>query len=503
MNIYIKNEKGALLISFIIIMALIGILSSSVAYLAQNETYALKLSNSIEQSYYLAESGLRFVMLKIKHEEMDLHRLIKEFEKNEAKVYIPQKAYRKQVSEDLAGHFTLKFDDNSEEVIRNKIKIHSTGIADTKNFVESKRQINARYLPGDEVEIDMKLEDFNNTGEQDDNKKWNLTKEFYPLKKSIEGSDIEAIKFESDQRKNWVLASLNWARHKTLPDLRIWQDMVLKTLNYRLQIKINFYPKNNNENDQYQKDFMAGLSFRIGKNRKNYYGVSFFKSSGRLNNNYPCWLEKEPEDCDGQLGESFRFEGEDELCDTDNSIRCLKANIPYIVFWIKRNNEPIKLIAFSDLTKLARKTEIIKKGKSGEWEFLPWLTIQLDLKEEEVAGQKINNIEVFVKGPGLVSLDSRDIDFSWDWAGDSIQIRFTKAEGVQYSNPYKIQDRSLPSPNLYYMYEIAPDEMGLHALYDNRIYGKNKYNIYFFPKFLLKCEGSACPRNDGQEFVQF
>ncbi|KPA08958.1 conserved hypothetical protein, secreted [Candidatus Magnetomorum sp. HK-1] len=498
-----NNETGALLISIIIIMTLVGILGSSMAYLTQNETYALKLTNSIEQSYYLSESGLRFAM--IKRQTMAKDELKEKYEKGKPKIYIPQEVSTRPNEYSLAGYFQLTFDgdDDDDDInarnIRGLTTIHSVGNVDKNHFLDTRRQTNAQYIPPrtKSEQTEFNVEDFDKDKSE---RKWNLTESFYADSENVDG--VDSIKFYSDSQKNWVLASLNWAKNESLlPDLREWQDVAMKILDYDLQIKINFYPI---VKKQELKDFMAGLNFRVGKERKDFYGISFFKSSGRLAKNPPCWLAENSQNCDIILGETFRFESEDDLCNTDNYTKCLKINIPYIVFWVKTENEPFKLIAFSDLTKLPQKERFISKISSDKWMFNKWLTLALRLKEEESAGQKINIIQAFIKGQSSNSSDVFEISFDWEWSNDSSyeEISFIKAEGSGYGNPKVIKDRTLQSANLFEMEEKAPDELGFHALYDNRVSPTyNKYDIYF-DDFGMKCQG-VCPEEPKQTFVQF
>ncbi|MBF0450005.1 MAG: hypothetical protein HQK75_04825 [Candidatus Magnetomorum sp.] len=486
-----KDETGALLISFIIIMTLVGILGSSMAFLGQNEIYALKSANSIEQSYYLSESGLRFAMLK--RDAMTNEEIKKEYEYEKKIIQMPKKTFSTPELDDVAGFFSLKFNNAERDLM-----IHSTGQVDTRHFVDARRQTNVKYYSqNNEFPPPEILFDESSFLQTSIYRKWNLDKTFSSDLVSVGG--VESLQFKSDEGRNWVLASLYWSKNDLLPDLRIWQDVIKKVLEYDLQIKINFYPKYG----QRKNDFMAGLSFRIGVDRKNFYGISFFKSSGRNVKNPACWLISDTQNCDGMLGDSFQFNGEDESCDSNPS-KCLETNIPYILFWVKLEKEPFELLAFSDLTKLINRGSVLNDRLS-EWEFKPWVTLGLRLEEEESAGQKINDIQIFVQGSNSTSPDSFESKLDWDWnSGSYEKVRFEKVGPTNFKDKTHIRDRTLPSTDLSKPVtgKEIPDEIGFHALYDNRIKETYKYDIYF-NDFGVKCPGRYCPTPADQAFVQF
>jgi len=490
-----KEETGALLLSFIIIFTLAAILSSSMAYLSQNETYSILPANSIEQSYYLSESGLRFG--RMKRDSNKTEYLKTNYE--DIPIQIPTVAYSSPDKKDFAGFFSLKFENGKSYQVSNTINIYSIGSVNTQKFIETCRQTNAQYtIKGfSDKDRQLILIDDNGTSflQTSIDRKWNLDKTFYS-----DYIDNKGLVIKSNSDKNWNLASLYWSKNDLLPRFNLWQNLTTKTLSYRFQMRFNIYPLT-----QRKKDFMVGLSFRIGFDRENFYGISFFKSSGRLINNPPCWLDKDSKNCDGLLGESFRFTGEDELCDLPNS-KCLETNIPYLVFWEKNGNKPFELIAFSDLTRLKDKSRIVENLTPLEWGIKEWITLGIHINEEASAGQKLNDIQVYLRKS--IEKNKFDIETDFSWTNPELweQVRFEKIGTTGYIDKKHIRDFRLPSTDfsepIPSMKEI-PDEVGFHALYDNRLDTARKYNIYFYG-FDVLCEGSACPDEDSnQTFVQF
>jgi len=487
-----KNESGAMLIMFIIFIAIIGILGSSMAYLTKNVTYALKATNSIDQSYYLAESGLRYAIMQIQ-DEVDFKKLKEKFEDNDHVVHIP-----KSPDEGNAGNFTLKFYQPSGD---RDIFIHSIAHVYPKSVVEARRQVNAKYNRSTDHRVfEFETDDFD---QDQTSREWNLNETFYA--KTETANDVFALQLISTSQKCWVLASLNWGHNNALVDLRQWQNATTKVLSYKTQLKFTFYPWSG----QYKKDFMAGLNFRVYNSQKNYrkrtdfYGISFFKSSGREQSEPPCWIESDSPDCDQELGYSFLFHDEDEICRMDSKSKCLDRGAPYVIFWIKKKNRPIELLAFSDLRDLpqSEKEKCIESLgfnnwlQDYEWGFKKWLTLGLHLREEESAGQKINEIQVYLRpNSSNVSDVNSNIEWEPDW-NFPVLLRFQKVKRSDLSSETILRDRTLISADLIMPDQVPPDEIGFHALYDNRLESLSQYNIYF-DDFAVECSGDQCPEEE-------
>jgi len=475
-----KDNQGALLITFIIFLTLVGILASSIAFLLQNESYAVKSENSVEQSYYLAESGLRYVIMKIK-EGKNYNELKDEYEYDDRTIHIPKAASRNPQSKDFAGNISLKFN-KGELQKRGDIYIHSYAQVDTESFVESKRQLNAEYEDANNLNIDFEVKHFDqDPNVSDRDRVWNLTDTFYAKITKI--NNISSLQLKSDQQWNWVLSSLNWGKNDKLPDLRLYQYVITKVLSYKIQIKINCYPVFS----QLGRDFMAGLNFRVindnnyQRDRIAYYGISLFKSAGRNQGNPPCWLVGDSSsDCNQHLGYSFQFEGEDEICQ-DPREKCLIPNVPYVIFWVKKENKDIELLAYCDLRNTQGGENFIKKLKTLEWGFKDWLNIGAFIKEKESAGQKINEIQIGLRATS----DQTD----WEFPD---KLRFVKVGHNDPGSSTTLTDRSILSKDLSIINQIPPDEIGFHALYDNRVKSSfYKYDIYF-NDFRLDCHGDYC-----------
>jgi len=494
-----KKENGALLLSFIFMFTIAAILCSSMAYLSQNETYSLKPVNSIEQSYYLSESGLRFGRFERDNNRLEFNDLELKYEHDKYKIEIPRLSDSPDdtAPEETVGTISLSFDKppSSGDDEKKMIIIHSKAELDSHNFVEAIRQTNARYRTGllddNEGQAYILWREGLAFLQSSIYKLWHLTSSF-----QADYSIQEGLQFKSNNSKIWVLASLFWSKNDLLPDLASWQDQSTKELSYNLQLKFNIYPS-----AQTDIDFMTGLSFRIGMDRENFYGISFFKSSGRSVNNPPCWLDPEAINCDALLGDSFQFNGENDLCDFPNT-KCLDSNTPYLIFWIKNKGEPFELIAFSDLTTLKYRNRIISKNSS-KWNFKPWITLGIHVQEQEYAGQKLNDIQVFVKKSSDSSDDiDTDIDYNWNDELFWEQIEFEKLDNPNYLDKKHIRDIRLPSTDLSKEPPSGkeyPDEIGFHALYDNRLKESQKYDIYFYG-FIAK---ETFDDDDTQEFVQY
>jgi len=483
-----KDDRGAILITFIVFFTLAGILASTIAYLLQNVPFAIKSIRSVEQSYYLSESGLRYVLMKI-NEGKDYDELKNYYETEQRTIYIPQEAARSLQRKNFAGNISLRFSKADFHNRRRDMFIHSTAQVEPDTFVESKRQLNAEYNDPNDYKIDFEEEHFNQEADDTD-RVWNLTDSF--VAKIDEIDDKPSLKLTSDQNKSFALASLNWGKNDKLPDLRLYQFIITKVLSYKIQLKINCYPDN-----QEGKDFMAGLNFRVmnskysyNRERTAYYGVSLFRSAGRQQGNPPCWLDPDSNDCNQHLGTSFLFKGEDEKCKTHPEM-CLAPKIPYIIFWVKtENNDNIELIAYCNLKTLNNSSAYIEKLKSHEWGFKDWLNLGVFLKEKEAAGQKLNEIQI-----GLRVSDKKDWDFPL--------LRFVKLDESYPGTAITLIDRTLISRDLYDATKTPPDEIGFHALYDNRIFSTfSKYKIYFWD-FVLKCHGDYCHDDAERLYVQF
>jgi len=496
-----KDNKGALLITIIVFLTMAGILGSSIGYFLQNVPYAIKSVNTVEQSYYLAESGLRYAIMENKDEkDYDELRAIYEYGKRE--VYIPKKAASTPQT-DLAGKFRMEFSrasfHNSKGMfIHSYAEIEKKARPYSKNPLvqaSSKRQLNLEYRGKNNFDLEFKLEHFDQN--KSENKRvWNLTDTFFAANtKKLREKNI--LQLKSNSQWNWVLASLNWGKSGEV-DLREYQNAITKVLSYMIQININCYPYPNHQKD---KDFMAGLNFRVMndsrykpgresfRERIAYYGISLFKSGGKKQGNPPCWLMKDlSESCNQLLGDSFIFQEEGEKACEDPNAECLVPNVPYVIFWIKRENrEEIELLAYSDLRNIIDNKGnyvFIKKLKPLDWGFREWLNIGVFLKEIESAGQKINELQV-----GLRLGDINNSEKKTDWTYPSI-LRFVKVSHSDPGSSTILSDRNLLSVDLRAT-DNPPDEIGFHALYDNTIPSSKKYNIEF-KSFRLDCYGADC-----------
>jgi len=496
-----KDNQGALLITFIIFLTLAGILASSMAYLLLNVPYAAKTINSVEQSYYLSESGLRFALMKINEGEK-YNELKDTYEYENREILIPKKAALNPQGSSLAGTVSLKFSTGDNQK-RGDMFIHSVALVDNKPFGDqapeehdpndAKRQVNAKYTHDNEMDNKFDLEDFDQ--EQPSNaRRWNITESFVAELNEIE--KLQSVQFKSTLSRNWVLASLNWGKYDGPPDLRLYQNMITKVLSYKIQINVNCYPGIGSYS-QKGKDFMAGLNFRvlnsrfsIRRERIAYYGVSLFKSAGRQQEDPPCWLVSDSDNCKLYLGDSFVFDKEGESCQYED---CLIPNTPYIIFWIKKENRnDIELLAYCNLRELENADLYTKKLDNDEWGFKGWLNIAVFLEEKELAGQKINEIQV-----GLGTTSGRSDEDVWIFPN---KLRF---ETMEHRSTVTLTDRSLVSKDLSNYYQTPPpDEMGFHAMYDDRITSSiSKYNIYF-RHFMLSCHGENC-QGTGERLVQF
>jgi hypothetical protein len=123
--------------------------------------------------------------------------------------------------------------------------------------------------------------------------------------------------------------------------------------------------------------------------------------------------------------------------------------------------------------------------------FKDWLNIGLFLKEKESAGQKINEAQI-----GLRATNEKNWTFP-------LKLRFAKVSQNDPGSTTTFSDRTLVSRDLSIVNQTPPDEIGFHALYDNRIISSYyKYNIYF-RDFLLDCHGEYCPEKSTKLYVQF
>ena len=278
-----------------------------------------------------------------------------------------------------------------------------------------------------------------------------------------------------------LLIRLRWVKNEALPDLKYWQDRRTKGLPYNIQVKLSIY---RNESDA--KHFMVGLSFRVDYEHLNSYGISIFKTAGRESLDPPNWLnELDPK--------TFKFNGEGSC---PNPLDCLNLNEHYVVVWVKEDKKLYKLLAFSSLEDI--------QGDSKYHLFEPsngrlkqWVTLALDLDEQYVGGLKKNEICGEIQGPTNRYGDPiypKDARIRWD--------QFIKLKWQNRVESF-ISDRTLTSKDLE---KEQPDEIGIHAFYDNKICereGKSncKEDDIYIDGFAVDCIN--CPSSNTQSIVQY
>jgi hypothetical protein len=222
-----------------------------------------------------------------------------------------------------------------------------------------------------------------------------------------------------------VYVNLNWAGNTNLSDLAEWRSENNGLLNYELQVKIK-----EDTQGSLGEHYMWGLSFRLNTGTDSTYGISFFRSIGREDQQRPGWIDELPSAFDGLMSES----GE-----------------RYIVLWKKE----VGIYSLLDYKKLN-----VNDGVLLETGVLkPWSTIMVrvfEFRDEDDSGKIKNKISGFIRGED--SLPRNTID--WD-LNSFMAVEWVDVNGNTQSNP--IIDGSLTTAG----FDDQRAEIGLHALYDS------------------------------------
>ena len=460
-----QNEKGAILIGLVITIVIVGMLASTMSLMTSNIICALGTAN-LFQAQYVSESGLRY-LLKKREGQTDIETFIKEY--NQTRLYMP---FNDSNNKYLRAEFYYPKLEKDERVSRGLI-------------IESRAD--CMHIPSIGAERDMMISD-------------NRT----PVLLSAELIDIDAmyiipkdvlVRLEKMEvgyafrlcprpGEDNLLIRLRWIKNEALPDLKYWQDRRTKGLPYNIQVKLSIY-----RNESYAKHFMVGISFRVNYEHLSSYGISIFKTAGRLSENPPNWVLNELD------LNSFKFNEKDNPC--SNPSHCLDINTHYVVVWVKEEKKKYKLLAYSPLTLEELSDDYYNLFEPSDERLKQWVTLALDLDEQYVGGLKKNEIRGEIQGP--TDKYGKPIYPKGD------RIRWDKFIKLKWKNRVEqiIADRTLTSKDLE---KEQPDEIGLHVFIDNKICereGKSNCDVcdIYIDGFVVDCIN--CPSSNTQSIVQY
>ncbi len=232
-----------------------------------------------------------------------------------------------------------------------------------------------------------------------------------------------------------IAISLNWQDSANIPDLdSIWSG-ANGLLDYELQVKIKIDAEGN-KGDHY----MLGQSFRYVDDN-NYYGISFFRSIGRDDNQRPDWID-----------------------DLPSSFDILMDGSPSIALWKKVSGNYTLL----DYKKLDASDGVIDGGNLKDWSTI---IVKIDEQFSGAGGSRENHISGYIQGTASYPRNT----INWNYA-DFNPVAWN-------TNTQPIVDSSITSENFG---TNRPDEIGLHGYYDS-----NASNDQFFDDFSIKFAGSG------------
>ncbi|CAN2042709.1 hypothetical protein GMMP15_80062 [Candidatus Magnetomoraceae bacterium gMMP-15] len=445
----LKNieQKGALLLGLVITLILVSFLASAIGTLMTGSAYVQAGSNNLLKAYYLAESGDRCALF-----------IKEQFEFKDLKI---QEVFQNSKTFNIGSEsFTLQSRTRPAQTgMSPETEIVSTGIVKA-DVIGASRMVTYRFLKDD-------------TMYEDDPPTADGKRLHADTKLVIDKEDeADTMILSENTEDNGALISLDWQLGLyNIPDLSKWWD---GTLSYGLQVKIKI-PSG-------KKHYMVGFSFRLSPESSEIlsddacYGISFFRSTGRLvqdtNGNWieditlPDWMHK--------LNKNFfKFDNEED--------GYLEREKPYIILWYKEKDsfedDYYKLMAYRKLEDIPNNANFLRGNN-----LKAWSTLMLEITENR--NSKINYMSGFVQGQEDDENNSvypRNSIINWENSNFIKNEWFSLKDETLVSTPY--DDGTFLTETFG---ANRPDEIGIHAFCDSG-------DKVFFDDFAMKCIGQNCP----------
>lgn len=261
-----SDRSGALLVTLVIAMTLLGALGVAVISLTTSSTYTELLMNNPNRAYYLAESGYYFTRAFM--------------QANPGSPW-PNGTY---TLADDSGSFELSYSTNGQTIV-----IQSTGHVHPGTGIESQRRITYEITRDIEGEDELHISfDADGDGELDDT--WGVGEGRADIVTTGPSDHEPALLMVGYE----VTVYLNWQNDpdNPFPDLLAARNANGGLLTYDLQVKCKAL-----DQGEHGDHYMLGLHFRLDRNANDFYAFSYFKSiPGGNPSQIPNWVKFMPAD---------------------------------------------------------------------------------------------------------------------------------------------------------------------------------------------------------------
>jgi len=332
---------------------------------------------------------------------------------------------------------------NTKIVMHTCVKIISTGtfapggsMATSTTFT---RIAVLGFLPGGSSDNVDDSQDFTEQGNDPDTfaENWNVEGNEASIKGGGPADGESAVNLKGQE----VAISLHWQDNTNIPDLdSVWSG-ANGLLDYELQVKIKVEAQGSKG-----EHYMLGLSFRYVDD-SNYYGISFFRSIGRDDNQRPSWID-----------------------DLPPSFDILMDGSPSIVLWKKVSGNYTLL----DYKKLDASDGVIDGGNLKDWSTI---IVKVDEQFSGAGGSRENHISGYIQGTASYPRNT----INWDY-DNFIAVTWN-------TNTQPIVDSSITTENFG---SNRPDEIGIHGYYDS-----TASNDQFFDDFSIEIAGAGGVSGEG------
>jgi hypothetical protein len=361
------GKSGALLITLVVAMTLLGALGAAVISLTTSSTYTELLANSPQRAYYLAESGYYFA---------------RQYIRDNPSAGWPSGTY---TLADGSGSFDLSISTNGPLML-----IQSTGRVNPGTGIESVRRIIYEVVPSTEGNGEVEISfDEDNDGELDDT--WYVGSgraDIVDTGPSDKEPALLMVGYEVDVYLNWMSDPDN-----PFPDLlAAWYNNG-GLLTYDMQVKCKVL-----DQGEHADHYLVGMRWRLDRSADDYYALGYFKSTpGDLESQTPPWVDN--------LSSDF--------------IALQDGNV-YVVLW-KSESGTWSII---DYDQVVADDGVIEEGDLKKWSTL------LVRCEELFSGaddSRENHISCWFQGTGVYP---RDGELQWqesgifsavDWHNNAVQ----------------------------------------------------------------------------------
>ena len=388
-----SNQNGAVLIWCILIMVVVSIFGSSMIYLNVSSTYGKFFANSSMRAYYVAEAGGRYAIPKVAQNPVA------------AEANLSGQTFTLSSGE----QFVLAVDNNT---LTQFILLQSTSTINKNAWLEAKRTISylVKQLFSDNFSDPLFLD-----------ANWTKNSHSAYINSTDRSGNLPALNIRGQE----VYVNLNWDGNTNISDLAEWRIGNNDLLNYELQVKLK-----EDTQGSLGEHYMWGLSFRLNTDPAidSTYGISFFRSIGRGDNQRPGWIDTLPSTFDVLM------------TGTSSGKR-------HIILW-KKESGVYSLLDYK-LLLYPQDGVLLADGT-----LKPWSTLMVQIfesfKSDGITRQ--NSISAFIRDTDTYPRNTIDWDFN-----SSMALQWD-------TNIQPIIDGSLTTENFDAQ---RPVEIGLHAFYDS------------------------------------